>query len=119
MVNRRGDVKPEFHLIMPIFASRSQFESFRIEEIGRNCNLKWRLKTVRIFDHEALDVAFKGYVQRDNYGRRFNKNSFNRCENSRYGCNDNRHNGIYTESYRRQNFVRRFQYIGYYILETI
>ena len=113
MVNRRGDVKPEIHLIMPIFASRSQFESFRIEEIGKNCNLKWRLKTVRIFDHEALDVAFKGYVQRDNYGRRFNKNRFNRCKN------DNRYNGIYTQSYQRRNFVRRFQYIGYYILETI
>ena len=112
MVDRQGDVKPELHLIMPIFASRSQFESYRIEEIGKNCNLKWRLKTVRIFDHKTLDVAFKGYVQRDNYGRRLNKKL-------KYRYGGRRYNGIYTKSYQRQNFARRFQYVGYYILETM
>ena len=73
VVNRGDAIKPEFHLLMPIFSTRSQFESYKIEEIGQYCNLKWRLKYVKIFDKQKLQTAFKGYIQRDNYGKPLNK----------------------------------------------
>ena len=100
VVNRQGDVKPELHLLMPIFSTRSQFESHKIEEIGQHCQLKWRLKTVKVFDHPTLDIAFQGYNQRDNCGIRLNKHSRNGIQNN-------------------ETYHRSYQYVGYYILETM
>lgn len=72
MANRNGFAKPEFHLLMPIFSTRSQFESYKVEEIGKSCYLKWRLKDIQVFDWYKLSCAFNGYTQRENCGRKVN-----------------------------------------------